>query len=262
MSQLSFHQKKAVEALENIQNICEKHGIKPFLLAGTALGAVRHKGFIPWDDDIDIGFTYEDWLKVKKILSEELDRQFEYADYDTKESFPRMFGKVLFNQQNCVDLFLIAKWTKNKIRGNLHWQIKRFAVECYKYSIHYNAPIKPNLSEKQIKHIKKVERIRKSIYSLIKWFCKPKDFIRLAQWNERFFEKRKSDCYINLYSLYKMDKEILKKEWIEETSLVMFENHYYQTVGDTDVYLTHLYGDYMTPPPEFERISTHQEVFY
>ena len=95
MPDLNLHQKMAVEALENLQEICDKHGLKLYLLAGTVLGAVRHKGMIPWDDDIDIGLKYEDWMTLRSVLTTELDSRFEYLDYENTPGFPRLFGKIV-----------------------------------------------------------------------------------------------------------------------------------------------------------------------
>lgn len=261
VSNLNEHQQMAVEALEDLKSTCDKHHLTLYLLAGTALGAVRHKGMIPWDDDIDVGLTYNDWYKLREIIPKELSPKFEYIDYDVEKGFPRMFGKILFDRQNCVDVFLIAKWTSNPLLGNLHWQIRRMAQECYKFSLNYKMPNRPNLTEKQLAHIKRVGFLRKMIYTILKPFFGADDYIRLAKWNECYYEKHSSDCYINLYSIYKMEKEMIRKEWIENTSVVEFEGKQYTTVGDTDAYLTHLYGDYMTPPPTDQRQAVHEERF-
>lgn len=261
MPNLNTHQKMAVQALENLQEICDRYGLKLFLLAGTTLGAVRHKGMIPWDDDIDIGLTYEDWIKLRAILPEELDSRFEYLDYESTPGFPRLFGKILYQKQNCIDVFLIAKWTMNSFWGNFHWQIRRTAVEFYKFSLGYKAPRRPTTTEKQFKHYKRMRQVRYMIYLITKPFCNTNSYIRLAKWNETYYERHPYDCYINLYSIYKMEKERIEKSWIEKTSIVEFEGRSYTTVGDTDAYLTHLYGDYMTLPPITQRVGSHSEEF-
>ena len=223
MPDLNTHQKMAVKALENLQEICDRYGLKLYLLAGTVLGAVRHKGMIPWDDDIDVGLTYEDWWQLRSVLTNELDACFEYVDYDNTPGFPRLFGKILYEKQNCIDVFLIAKWTNSKVFGNVHWQIKRFAYEFYKFSLGYTTPQRPNITQKQLHHAIRVRRFRYFLYVLTKPFCNTESYIKMAKWNEKYYESRKYDCYINLYSIYKMEKERIKKEWIENTSLVEFE---------------------------------------
>lgn len=260
--ELSYHQQKAIEALKLLKAICEKYELTLFLLAGTTLGAVRHKGMIPWDDDIDVGLKYDDWCKIRKILSNELKgTDFTYVDVDTKSGFPRLFGKILYDNRNCVDVFLIAKWTHSKLSSLFHWQIRKSAVEFYKMSLGYKTTFRPTTTNKEKARYYITHTIRRIMYYTIKPFCNSNSFIKLARWNEKYYEDKKSDCYINLYSIYPMKKEMIEKEWIEHTSIVEFEGDYYTTVGNTHRYLTHLYGDYMTPPPVKNRLATHNENF-
>lgn len=69
--------RRILEIAVEIKRICEKHDIKYFLIAGTLLGAVRHKGFIPWDDDMDIGLLREDYERFVDLCKTELSDQFE-----------------------------------------------------------------------------------------------------------------------------------------------------------------------------------------
>ena len=69
-SELSAHQKLLLEMLKDFDAVCRRHGIRYQLFAGSALGAVRHNGFIPWDDDADIGILREDYEKFKKVSNE------------------------------------------------------------------------------------------------------------------------------------------------------------------------------------------------
>lgn len=258
---LDEHQQMAVKALEELKKICDKHNIKFYLLAGSALGAVRHKGMIPWDDDVDVGLTHKDWYALREILPRELEAPFEYIDNDIDPGFPRLFGKILYNKQSCIDLFLLAKWTGSKFSGFVHWQIRRMAVEWYKYSLGYKpADLRINTLAKKVK-ITIIRGIRKTAYTFVKLFFGRDDFIRLARWNERYFEDKNTDYYINLYSIYPMKKEMIKKEWFDHAAEVEFEGNMYLAIGDLDAYLTHLYGDYMMPPPEKARIAVHSEKF-
>ena len=257
---LREHQLMAIEALRKLKDICDKHQISFYLLAGSALGAVRHKGLIPWDDDIDVGFLYEDWHKIRNILSQELKgSKFVYIDDAINDSFPRFFGKILYDGRNCVDIFLIAKWTSNSVSARIHWKIRQVAFELY--TVNWKKIFKPYQSTKYrvkyyFKHV-----VFKSIYYILRIFFDKTDYIKLARWNEKYFEKKETDWYINLYSCYKMEKEKIKAEWIDQPSVVEFEGGIYQTLGDTDAYLRHLYGNYMKLPPQNKRVVKHSEKF-
>lgn len=291
---LDEHQNIAVDALCELKRVCDKHGIKFYLLAGTTLGAVRHGGMIPWDDDIDVGFLPEELDKLKAVLADELDPRFEYASCENEYHFPRMFGKILCERRCCVDLFLIAHWTSNNLRGYWRWQVNRFSIEGYYHSIHYKKAKKPTEAtpEEQaatartvsaaeeappspapVPLLKKIKnRLRRIVKKTMKFlrrmvycampFMKPEQYIALARKNERFFETHGGDCYINLYSVYGMKKERLLSKWVENPSTVEFEGESYQTMGYLDEYLTHLYGNYMQLPPANKRVrSLHGEVY-
>ena len=76
--------------VNDFQKICKKHNIQYFALAGTEIGAIRHKGFIPWDDDIDIGFLRADYEKFLKVAVEEMGDKYIVMNYKTDENYPLM----------------------------------------------------------------------------------------------------------------------------------------------------------------------------
>lgn len=217
---------------------------------------------IPWDDDIDVGFLYEDWHRIRKILPQELkETKFMYIDDDVNNMFPRPFGKIVYEGRNCVDIFLIAKWTSKPISAQIHWIIRKLSIELYKISVNYKKTFMPYHSKKYRLKYYFNHTILKFIYYISKIFFDKTDYIKLARWNEKCFEKKEADWYINLYSCYKMEKEKIRAEWIDQPSEVEFEGGVYQTVGDTDAYLWHIYGDYMKLPPENKRVVRHSDKF-
>ena len=77
-----------------IAKICERHGLRYYVTDGTALGAVRHKGFIPWDDDFDMSMPRPDYEKFKKIFMAELPPHLKFVDFHNTPEFGLLFGKV------------------------------------------------------------------------------------------------------------------------------------------------------------------------
>ena len=92
-SALRRDQKELFRMLKVVDGICKEHGIQWWLSSGTLLGAARHKGFIPWDDDIDIVLLREDYLKLEKILCEMDDPEFVYHCIKTDTDYVNIYGK-------------------------------------------------------------------------------------------------------------------------------------------------------------------------
>lgn len=84
----------SLEIYREIAKICDRHGLRYYVTDGTALGAVRHKGFIPWDDDFDISMPRPDYEKIKKIFRAELPAYLKFVDFHNTPEFGYLFGKV------------------------------------------------------------------------------------------------------------------------------------------------------------------------
>ena len=91
---LRRHQMRMLEMLETIDAICKKHHIPYWLSSGTLLGAARHKGFIPWDDDLDIELLRKDYLKLMEILPQELPDNLVLQNNETDPNYIFIFAKV------------------------------------------------------------------------------------------------------------------------------------------------------------------------
>lgn len=132
-SPLRKAQLRMVEILKEIDKICKKHNIEYYMEGGSLLGAVRHHGFIPWDDDMDISVMKKDYPRLRKALMEELPAHLVFQDTGTDDNYPLLFGKVrdkhsfieetdlckLKEQGVYIDIFPIEKvpsmWWKEKI---------------------------------------------------------------------------------------------------------------------------------------------------
>ena len=93
-SSLRNHQLRMLEMLKYIDGVCKKHNISYWLSSGTLLGAVRHGGFIPWDDDLDIEMLRKDYLKLVKVLGREIDSKYALQTHKTDTHYLYPFGKL------------------------------------------------------------------------------------------------------------------------------------------------------------------------
>lgn len=86
-----------LECLKEVDRLCRKHDIQYMLAWGSAIGAIRHKGFIPWDDDIDLLMKLDDYKRFKRVCMEELDPKFFYQDDETDPYYYLNFAKIRMN---------------------------------------------------------------------------------------------------------------------------------------------------------------------
>ena len=248
---LREHQKKAAEALKILDKICKKHSIEYFLLAGSVLGAVRHEGFIPWDDDIDIGMTLPNIVMFRSVIRTELTEDFLYMDRDN-DRYPRLFGKIMFKNRGCIDIFPIVKTSTNIFMRTTQWVIRKIAFKIYKHKLGYI-----NINEKNGLR----NKCKRFGAKAAAFFVSQKRIMEIIHWNEYRFEETHSDLYLNLYSAYSLKKETIYGAWLSPLGTVCFERDKYPAVNNVEAYLTHLYGDYMKLPPVDERYSGHEEIF-
>ena len=107
-----------LEQLRDITKICDAHGIEYNLMCGTLLGAVRHKGFIPWDDDVDLLMTREEFTKFRKVYPEECDRRFELTYLDTWT--PRVMNRDPEKAAAFTDFFILDPLPPEGLQRKLH----------------------------------------------------------------------------------------------------------------------------------------------
>ncbi|MDZ5034932.1 LicD family protein, partial [Clostridium perfringens] len=121
-------QLRMLEILIEVDRICKKHHINYWLDAGTLLGAIRHEGFIPWDDDLDIGMLRKDYNKFLQIVKNELNSNFIFQSPETDDLCQNAFAKIRDknseirskhnNERNLgvfIDIFPYDSFTKKNI---------------------------------------------------------------------------------------------------------------------------------------------------
>ncbi len=260
--EISLDERKKIELgiLKHLKNVCEKNNLKYYLAYGTLLGAVRHKGFIPWDDDIDVALPYDDYMKLIGILQN--DKKYVVIDpYHNKECY-YYFSKL-------VDPKTIMFEDKLKLINKMGVFIDIFPI-CNlpdDEKKRKNYVIKINKMIKMAKRQSWAESYYVSnniIKSLIKFFLfLPQHiFSVVTNNNKRILKmidqssKNGSNFVVTGPGIYGIN-EIINKEVFETGSLVEFENELFQAPKDWNIVLTKTYGNYMELPPEEKRINPH-----
>ena len=238
-----------IEILDEIVRICNKHNLTYFLIYGTLIGAVRHKGFIPWDDDLDIGMPREDYEKFIKIAKKELDNKYYLQDISTDKEYWQNFIKIrknntLFDESTLeninthkgifVDIFPFDNINKDGIYRKVKWSILK---NLYNFCLYYRG-------------IYKKENVNHFVFCKILSKLKMKYILRFCDFYMR--GKESSKYTIDYSTLY---PHVMDKKWIYPTKEIMFENKLYSCPNDTDLFLKNIYGDYMKLPPKDKRVT-------
>lgn len=240
-------------------DICERNKIPYFMLGGTMLGAVRHKGIIPWDDDMDFGVPREYFEKLKKALREELPSNMEAMSIETSESIildiikiqdKRTLVRELFRENLSesfgvnIDIFPLDRtiYGNNTFRAKFAEGLKN--VQQYRFLSSMSRPIHKKIAAFVIK-------------TLLFWIDR-ETIINIIRNN---FADKQGRYIANYYGAWGR-KEIIPHEIMEPAVLYKFEDASFYGVRNYDSYLTSLYGDYMVLPPEEKRHIHLTDVYW
>lgn len=252
---------------EDVSAVCEKYGLTLLLCGGSALGAVRHKGFIPWDDDLDTAMTRKDFDVLSEVFDRELGDRYELnapgRSAEAKNRFPQIlvkgtrFVEMGGDPKNPlnkikIDLFIIenypAKPLQRKLRGYRCSALMLIASAVGTYEGR-NGPIREFLSgsEEGTRFFNQRKRIGRlfSFRSKQKWLCSL----------DKACNYRKETGTVGIPTGRKhYFGEMQPAKTFLPGVKVPFENIMAYIPADTEGYLRNLYGpDYMTLPPEEQR---------
>ncbi|KAA6344756.1 hypothetical protein EZS27_007637 [termite gut metagenome] len=248
-----------IDILKAVCQFCEDSKLRYFLCAGTMLGAIRHKGFIPWDDDIDIMMPRPDYEIFVRNFKANQDYYKVYSLSVTK-GYNNPFVKVSdertllledINENRIgvnIDIFPIDGFPSSKLRGYFHHLIIKIFKYCYC---------------RKILTIRYKENILKKIIITILdmfLFVIPKSiFSKLIQKKAKKIPYETSKLLgIVVWGYGK--REICRKEVFKDYISVEFENNQFRAMIGYDEYLHNVYGDYMKFPPIEERESHHNRI--
>jgi lipopolysaccharide cholinephosphotransferase len=251
-------QLKQLDILDQIVKICKEENITYFFVGGTLLGAVRHKGFIPWDDDIDIGMPRKDYDRFLSICEEKLGDNY-------------IVACILNNKYHWLP------FTKIMLKNTIY-------KESYKGNIKYNGPVgiwvdifPLDNAKKQLSIFNSIraflvrifkiilfkknnfEGFNKFLAKIVIFLAKPfsKKTIQILLDNSMKIGKDHDEYkyFISLGSTYNYKKETILKEKYLPVKELQFEGKIYNAPNDYDYILKRIYGDYMKLPPLEERVN-------
>ena len=242
-----------LDILNEMVRICQKHNIKYYLYGGTLLGAVRHKGFIPWDDDMDIVMPRNDYARFAKACKTDLSPGYYYQTCFTDKEYPMLFAKLRkddtyvceekwrdknMHQGVYIDILPLDHFPKNRMLGSM---VLNLSYIYHRVAAYENC------------HHRKI-----SVYLICK-FLKlfPKTFIyRLRDWLLRTTNALSSKkYYCSFGSHYRpLRLRVFHSDWFGDGTPVEFEGKIYTAPSQWEKYLLHLFGEtYMQLPPEEKR---------
>ena len=268
VSKLRELQLSEFEIMKYFISICEKEGLTYYISGGTFLGAVKYKGFIPWDDDVDIAMPRSDYEKFLKIASKY--PKFKLKNYHTDKEYVllpsrlvneniKVVSKAMTEEQiwdAWIDIFPLDGLPNNFILR----QIYKLRIQEKKLLVKLSS----------FKKVVNVTEKRKSIIErFFVWLAKHIDFESRLDTHKRIqmldevLKKqslKKSRYYMNFYGAYKF-KSILRKDvYYLEGANYTFEGITVFGPKNYDLYLSHFYGEYMKTPKDLNKNKHETEI--
>ena len=245
-----------LDILTELDRVCRKNGLRYFLAGGTLLGAVRHGGFIPWDDDVDIAMPREDYDKLPACCEKDLDGAYYFQDYRTDPAYYLPYAKIRKN-----DTFFYEERFRN---SGFHKGvfIDIFPIDycpapgplChFLYDVLAVSNRRGEIDSGQA-YVPYEELSGRIGYAFLKLFS-PERLIpfreRILRLSERFSDRRQR---MSFFGAYGYPKEIYPVSWYGDGKMLRFEDREFPAPAEPEKVLAQAYGsDFMELPPAEKR---------
>ena len=273
----SYDKKKLIEAqqaslsiLLEINRICRAYGIEYMLDSGTLLGAVRHKGFIPWDDDVDIAMTRDNFEKFRAVAMNELKSGMELvmpSELGDGKAFYDFTPRIIYLNSRrhaqseetiyygdrlnhlWVDIFILDNISDNPLLDKIT-RLRQMMFYGLAMSKRYKLDMSKYKGSNRLKVL--------TLVMLGKLTDMQEIFKKQESLSVRYNTGDTKRLY---YSNYQPDYlyVTLKREWVEPVEELDFEGHMLMVPSFYHEVLTEIYGDYMQLPPEEQRVPSHSD---
>lgn len=259
-------QKKQLELLKEFDRVCQENNLTYYANGGTCIGAIRHKGFIPWDDDIDVMMPRPDYEKLLKLQNPWSDKKYFFQTFRTDKHYLLNFAKLRDSSTTFIESYF-----KN-VRQNHGVWIDIFPMDGI------SKKDKVYKKKKRYKCIRTWVNVYLSYPYGLRRKIHKRTFFKdiglnivayLFFWTNLFQYRNKminhwmkripyeEAVYVTNYCGNFPSKAYVRKEWLGKPVRVPFEDTYINVPERYDDYLTFIFGDYMTPPPPEKCIGHH-----
>ena len=222
-------QQKSYRILCYFQDFCNSHNLRFYLAGGTLIGAIRHHGFIPWDDDVDIFMPRQDYERLPFLWNKYADTErYSYCRTNEKENYHDTGASIRDNNTTFINY--------HSVNDDIHHGLQIDLL-----------PIDTRLSFVLL-NLCRSKSLRYKIWSYAKQ--------KMTQ-----YEHDESAYCVELSSGLRSMLRVLPKKWFSHTTMVSFEDRMMPVMQGYDPYLRAVWGDYMQLPPVKDRVAKHNTVF-
>ena len=226
-----------LQLLKKLDDICNKYNLKYYMIFGTLLGAVRHNGYIPWDDDIDIGIPVKDFIKLTNILNKEQCKYKILSQFDTNFYFGSAIGYM-------VDLDTYSCVNKFPIQFTSGVNIEIFPL--------FGIPDDGSMD----KYLQEAKKLEADCFNTL--YCREENENNVKKFNEFLLKYDYDKCdKVGNYFMISYKKHIFEKNIFDKFEYLPFEDIELRAPKQYDSYLQQVYGDYMKLPPIEQRKGSH-----
>ena len=258
VTDISEIQQMELGIMEYIHEVCQKIGVKYFLAYGSLIGAVRHQGFIPWDDDMDICMLRNDYEKLQDYLIANPDERYEVMSYKNNINYVYPFMKIQDNHTYLVEEDV-------RIDSNMGIYVDIFPVDGYEDDQAFKDKMTKIIKKRQLScyTFKGITNTKSVVNSIIRYisviifyFTNTNKYVSQI---DELAKSRKVEDYEQVdYLIYKdMNKPVWERKWLEEVEIGIFEGKEFLIPKHYHEILTSDYGDYMQLPPVEQQVSHH-----
>ena len=253
-------QEVSLMILKDFIKICDENNINYIVAYGTTLGAIRHKGFIPWDDDVDLMMLRSEYNKFLNVMEKINCEKYELFTMENTNKLYKLFAKLSlngtktydfwhnntdFNMGLCVDIFILDDIPKNSIQKKIFLKKRAFHRKLADLLEIINSDMYISKNKERLGHFIKI-------------------FFKIFHINQKFLinqnkrlRKEKKDAVEVCDLAYDF---VFPKNIFQNPIKIKFEDIEVKVPSDCDTYLKNVYGDYMELPPENERIVHNEKI--